>query len=139
MQLSINEAANFENISRQAIYVAIREGRINAQKNGGRWIISWDNLHEYRRHRYDRTKSKFNNQLIFDKEKGLYSATEAAYLLDRPVQHVYYACRDGKIKFQKTGHKDSIWVIHIDDIKDYKMRLPKLRKIRCDKRIIHGI
>lgn len=114
--LSITEAAAMNDVTRQAIYVAIKLNKLKAKKDDARWTISLNDLEEYRKHKYSRAKSIFNGELLFDNKKGYYSVNQVAKMLDVPAQKVYYATRSGKMKAHRKG---SAWVIHVDDVKKY--------------------
>lgn len=115
--VSITEAARINNVTRQAIYVAIKQNKLRARKNRTRWQIHLKDLEDYRRSKYSRTKSVFNGELLFDNEKGFFSVNQTAKMLGVPAQKIYYATRVGMLKATRKG---SAWVIHIDEIKRYK-------------------
>jgi len=114
---TITEAARLNNVTRQAIYVAIKQKKLKATKYDTRWIIRLEDLEEYKRGKYSREKSIFDGELIFDKEKGFYSINQAAKLLNVPAQKIYYATRVGHLKAIRKG---AAWVVHVDDINGYK-------------------
>lgn len=114
--VSITEAAKLNKVTRQAIYVAIKLNKLKARKETSRWTIHLDDLEEYRKQKYSRTKSMHNGELIFDTTKGYYSVKQAARILQVPAQKIYYATRIGVLKAHRKG---AAWVIHIEDIKDY--------------------
>ncbi|HLB58854.1 MAG TPA: helix-turn-helix domain-containing protein [Bdellovibrionota bacterium] len=115
--VSITEAARINNVTRQAIYVAIKQKKLKASKEATRWTINLEDLEEYRRNKYSRTKSMFNGELLFDERKGYYSVNQAARILNVPAQKIYYATRVGLMKAHRKG---AAWVIHVDDIKYYQ-------------------
>jgi len=115
--VSITEAARINNVTRQAIYVAIKQKKLKATKDSTRWTIHLDDLEEYRANKYSRTKSIFDGELLFDNRKGFYSVNQAARYLNVPAQKVYYATRVGLLKAHRKG---AAWVIHIDDLKGYQ-------------------
>ena len=115
--VSITEAARINNVTRQAIYVAIKQKKLKATKDATRWTIHLDDLEEYRQNKYSRTKSMFNGELLFDNRKGYYSVNQAAKLLNVPAQKIYYATRVGLLKATRRG---AAWVIMNDDIKAYQ-------------------
>lgn len=115
--VSITEAARINNVTRQAIYVAIKQKKLKATKDSTRWTIHLDDLEEYRNNKYSRTKSMFDGELLFDRDKGYYSVNQAAKLLGVPAQKIYYATRVGLLKAHRKG---AAWVIHIEDIKSYQ-------------------
>ncbi|HET7336298.1 MAG TPA: helix-turn-helix domain-containing protein [Candidatus Nitrosotalea sp.] len=130
IMLSITEAAKFLSVSNGAIRQAMRLNRLHPVKpNGRNWAFSIDQLNEYKNNRYSRKVSKFNGALLFDKSKGEYSVGEVSNLLGCGVQHLYYACRKNKIRTEKKGYA---WVIHIDDINEYR-KVMKLGKKRASK------
>ncbi|MBY0529191.1 MAG: helix-turn-helix domain-containing protein [Rhabdochlamydiaceae bacterium] len=115
--VTLSEAAKINNVTRQAIYVAIKQKKLKAYKNPTRWIIDLDDLEAYRKMKYSRTKSLFNGELLFDNKKGYYSIQQAAKLLNVPYQKIYYATRIGLLKASRKG---AAWVVHIDDLKEYQ-------------------
>lgn len=115
--VSITEAARINNVTRQAIYVAIKQKKLKATKDSTRWTIHLDDLEEYRRNKYSRTKSMFDGELLFDNRKGYFSINQAAKLLNVPAQKIYYATRVGLLKASRKG---AAWVVHSDDIKAYQ-------------------
>ncbi len=115
-RVSIPQAAKLHNVTRQAIYVAVKQNKLRASK-GTRWEIDLRDLEEYKRNRYSRTKSLFQGELLFDNEKGFYSVNQAAEILNVPIQKIYYATRMGTMKGSRRG---AAWVIHISEIERYK-------------------
>lgn len=115
--VSITEAARINNVTRQAIYVAIKQKKLKATKDATRWTINLDDLEEYRTNKYSRTKSIFEGELLFDQRKGFFSVNQTAKLLGVPAQKIYYATRVGLLKAVRKG---AAWVIHESDIKGYQ-------------------
>jgi len=115
--VSITEAARINNVTRQAIYVAIKQKKLRASKDATRWTIDLDDLEEYRRKKYSRAKSTHNGELIFDNEKGFFSVNQVAKMLGVPPQKIYYATRIGLLKAIRKG---AAWVIHSDDVRAYQ-------------------
>jgi len=52
--VSITEAARINGVTRQAIYVAIKQKKLKARKDSTRWTIHLDDLEEYRKQKYSR-------------------------------------------------------------------------------------
>ena len=115
--VSITEAARINNVTRQAIYVAIKQRKLKAHKDSTRWTIDLSDLEEYRTNKYSRTKSIFDGELLFDNVKGYYSVNQVAQLLGVPAQKIYYATRVGLLKAIRKG---AAWVIHMNDVKGYQ-------------------
>lgn len=115
--LTINEAAEYNDVTRQAIYVAIKLNKLKAVKQDSRWTISLDDLNEYCAHKYSRSKSTYNGELIFDNKRGTYSINQVARMLNVPAQKVYYATRSGHMNASRKG---AAWVVHVDEVNRYR-------------------
>ncbi len=115
--VSITEAARINNVTRQAIYVAIKQKKLKATKESTRWTIRLEDLENYRKNKYSRKKSTFEGELLFNNNLGYYSVNEVAKMLNVPAQKIYYATRVGHLKAVQKG---AAWVIHIDDVRSYK-------------------
>lgn len=115
--VSITQAAKLNNVTRQAIYVAIKLKKLRASKNASRWTINMDDLEDYRKNKYSRTKSMFNGELLFNNHEGYFSVNQVAEILGVPAQKVYYATRIGLMKAHRRG---AAWVIHKDDVRSYR-------------------
>ncbi|WP_213358034.1 helix-turn-helix domain-containing protein [Chlamydiifrater phoenicopteri] len=114
--VSITQAAKLNSVTRQAIYVAIKQKKLRAVKTT-RWEIDLKDLEDYKRNRYSRKKSVYNGELVFDNEKGYFSVNQVAEMLGVPVQKIYYATRTGAITGSRKG---AAWVIHESEIARYK-------------------
>lgn len=117
--LSITKAAQVLGVTRQAAYIAMKNGRIPATKcpNTKKWLVTVEDVLSYKQNKYSRDLSKHNGELIFDKSKGFHSVGEAAKVLGVPAQKIYYAVRLGLLKSHRRG---AAWVIHIDDVRAYE-------------------
>lgn len=134
--VSITEAARLNNVTRQAIYVAIKLKKLRATKSetSSRWTIRLEDLENYRKEKYSRAKSTFDGELIFDSCKGYFSVNQTAKMLNVPAQKIYYATRIGALKAHRKG---AAWVMHLSDIEEYKKRLAskKIEKAKDDMAI----
>jgi excisionase family DNA binding protein len=115
--VSITEAARLNNVTRQAIYVAIKQKKLKAYKDATRWTIDLEDLENYKKSKYSRTKSMFEGELLFDNRKGYFSVNQVAKMLNVPAQKIYYATRVGLLKATRKG---AAWVIHTEDLKGYQ-------------------
>lgn len=115
--VSITEAAQLNRVTRQAIYVAIKLKKLKATKEASRWLINVQDLLDYRKEKYSRSRSTFEGELLFDNHKGYYSVNQVAKMLNVPAQKLYYATRAGYLKASRKG---AAWVIHADDMKGYQ-------------------
>jgi len=123
---SITEAAKMNNVTRQAVYVAIKQKKMKATKCDGRWVIHIDDLEEYKKNKYSREKSIYDGELLFDNEKGVFSINQTAKVLNVPAQKIYYATRVGQLKAYRKG---AAWVISIDEINQYKEKYLNKRSV----------
>jgi excisionase family DNA binding protein len=123
--VSISEAAEINEVTRQAIYVAIKLNKLKAKKESTRWTIQLDDLEAYRNQKYSRSKSTYNGELLFDHSKGYYSINQVADMLKVPNQKIYYATRAGHLKAHRKG---AAWVVHMDDVKQYQDKHLKQKK-----------
>jgi excisionase family DNA binding protein len=130
--VSITEAAKINKVTRQAIYVAIKQKKLKARKDTTRWVIDLEDLEEYRNNKYSRAKSMFNGELLFDNKKGYYSVKQVAQMLSVPVQKIYYATRVGLLKASRKG---AAWVIHIEDVQSYKRNYLEKRAVARNQQI----
>ena len=115
--VSITEAAKINNVTRQAIYVAIKQNKLKAKKDTTRWTIHLDDLAEYRKNKYSRSKSVFDGDLLFDNARGYYSVNQVAKILGVPAQKIYYALRTSMLKSTRKG---AAWVIHVNNVEEYR-------------------
>lgn len=125
--VSITEAAKLNNVTRQAIYVAIKQNKLRATKKT-RWEIDLTDLEEYRKNKYSRAKSMFQGELLFDNDRGYYSVNQVARILTVPAQKIYYALRTGMITSSRKG---AAWVIHKEDVERYKDEYLEKKKRRA--------
>lgn len=115
--VSITEAARINNVTRQAIYVAIKQRKLRAKKESTRWTIDLKDLEDYRNNKYSRAKSMFQGELLFDNNQGYFSVNQIAKMLGVPAQKIYYATRVGLLQAHRKG---AAWVIHVDDVRKYR-------------------
>ena len=121
-KLTIAEVAAMQGVTRQAVYIAVKAGRLKASKPTAetrKWMIALADVEEYTKNKYSRVNSKYKGELTFDRIKGEYSVSQAAEFLGVATQKLYYATRIGILKATRKG---TAWVIHIDDIQEFQER-----------------
>jgi excisionase family DNA binding protein len=101
--LTVSQAAKKHGVTRQAIFFAIKMKRLNARKENETWLIAASDLKDYYESKYSRARSIKEGKLIFDKDQGFYSISEAADILGKNMNHVYYLVRMGKLKTHRQG------------------------------------
>ena len=116
--MSLNECAEYGKVTRQAIYVAIRKKQLVATMKDNRWHILRADYDNYRANKYNRDKRIFENEPVYDLEKGHFSVHQVVRVFSETLgrayslQHIYYLLRTGQIKGFKKG---SSWVILKED------------------------
>lgn len=115
-KITLTDSARYLQITRQAVYVAVKHGKLPGTKIDNRWMFTYEDLNHYRDTKYSRLKSRINGELVFDLSKGKISAAHAAKMLKVPIQHIYYALRVGNLKSHRKG---SAYVILEQDVKAY--------------------
>lgn len=113
--LTVSQAAKKNGVTRQAIFFAIKMKRLNAKKYDNTFLITEKDLEEYTKTRYTRSKSRKNDELIFDKSKGFFSIAEAAKFLNKNYNQIHYLVRMGILKSHRQGS-----AIVIQDLEIYK-------------------
>jgi excisionase family DNA binding protein len=117
--LTVSQAAKKNEVTRQAIFFAIKMKRLNAKKENGTWLIAESDLKDYLENKYCRSKSRNEGELIFDKSKGFYSIAEAADYLGKNTNHIYYLVRMGKLKSHRQGSAIVIKDIELHNYADF--------------------
>jgi hypothetical protein len=102
------EAAKHLCVSKHAVYLAVRNNRLNAIKINGRWSFTLQDLEDYKNIKYKRDLSY--------RGADEYTVEEAAKYLNCTEVHLYYACRTYKIPFIDN----SPILIKVKDLDEYK-------------------
>jgi excisionase family DNA binding protein len=116
--MTITEAARHARVSRQAIYVALRDNRLKGAIRGRKWFIKREDLDFYRSQKYIGDNRKNNGARIFNLEEGRYSVHQLSKFMTMglgrpyPMQRVYFVLRRGRIKAMRVG---AAWVIMKED------------------------
>lgn len=116
--LTISEAAKEARVSRQAIYVALRDKRLKGFQHHRKWFINKTDLDFYRSQKYIGDNRKNNGEPIFDLEKGLYSVHQLSKFMSEglrrpyPMQRIYFLLNRGRIRAHRVG---AAWIIMKED------------------------
>lgn len=117
---SLKEAAEYMHVERQAVYAAIKKGKLKTTRIGKRHLILKADVMEYQASKYNRDFRMYEGEKLFDIAKGHLSvnhvAKTIAAALKQPydIQKIYYLIRSGQLKAAK---KAGAWVISIEDAK----------------------
>jgi hypothetical protein len=119
---TLAQAADYAHVERQAIFVAIRDGKLIAEKRpkGGLlcWFVKRSDLDAYRASKYIRDKRIVDGQKLFDIENGRLSVFHLSKLLTKklkrpyPTARIYHLLYTGALRASK---KANAWVISAED------------------------
>lgn len=116
--LLLRECSEYGHVMRQAIFVAIKKGRLKATKVRGRWVIRRGDYDAYRADKYNRDIAKIGDEYVFDAEKGHFSLRQIAKVFSvtigvpYSVQRLYYLVRTGQLPAFRKGVS---WVVLKED------------------------
>lgn len=102
--LTLTDAAEEMRSSRQAVYIAIRKGRLKAAQIHRHWWVRRGDLTEYRSMRYCRLYSTYQGEPLYDLEKGEFGPEHAAKYLGVPKNKIYYLITKGELRVSRRGH-----------------------------------
>lgn len=121
--VTVSQAAKIKNVTRQAVYLAIKLKRLKAYRHNDRWKVFLTDLKSYDDKRFSRVyHSTVNGKPVFDESKGIVSVERAAQLINVPRQKLYYAIRSGKLK---ATRKKAAWVVNVLDLFAYHHTSPR--------------
>lgn len=101
--LTITEASERFDITRQAIVLAIKAKRLDAVKVKGKWRFSEKDWYSYLSSKYDRKHSLRDGVHLYDLENGMLSPGMVAKEFGVKTQHLYYLIRKRFIPYSKNG------------------------------------
>lgn len=110
----LKQAAQYAHVTRQAPYVAVKNGKIKAIMKNRKWYISKKDLDEYRANKYNPDFKMREGEFVFDMDKGHFSVQHVSKVVSHalgheyPFQHIYYLLRTGQLKGFRKGRA---WII----------------------------
>mgnify|MGYP001607392692 CR=1 FL=1 len=110
------------NVTASALYSAIYQGKLKAQRINKRWLISPEDLKNYRVNKYNPAFRMSDGVTIVSLQEGRLSTEHVAKILSLElkklvsVDHVRRLVKLGKIKASKTR---SLWVVQKDDLLEF--------------------
>lgn len=113
MEMTITEAAKVRNVTRQAIYLAIKEGRLKVIKRGKLQKVKLESLIELEKTRYVRAAKVFQGEDLYSDKKGIISPPKASKLTGLSTQAIYNGIYSGKLKAIRKGRA---WIILVKDL-----------------------
>lgn len=91
---TITEAAEYLSMTRQAIFLAIRQKRLKAEKNGKLWFMTKEDIIDYLNAKYVRPNRC---------KAGEVTIREASELLCLDTQRIYYLVYCNAVKWEKRN------------------------------------
>ena len=115
---SLNGAADYLGVTRQAVYVALTKMRIKYRKIDGKIEIKKGQLDAYKASRYNRAiTTKVNGSLLYGNNfVNLSMAQEVSKI---PRYHFYFAIRNGRIPYERHGCS---YVLRLVDVINYSQK-----------------
>lgn len=108
-KITLAEAASIGHVSYQAIFMAIKKGRLKGWREKKRWMTSQEDFQEYRESKHVTENRKVEGKFIYNVEEGTFSMTQAATLISHhlrqpyPRSKVYYMMRVGVLPAHRKG------------------------------------
>jgi len=118
--MTVTQAAKVRNVTRQAIYLAIKEGRLKVYRNGRVQKVSLGHLMDLENNRWMRLVKVYEGEKLYDEKKGTLSPPKAAKLTGLPVTKIYYGLYSGNLKAERKG---KAWVIQAKDLIPFQTNL----------------
>lgn len=122
---TVKQVCTLLGLTRQGIYLAIRNKRLKSRKVFGRYIVIGIDLLSYVKNKYSRALSHRDGKLLFP--AGTYSCGDLASVLQCPTHVLYYLVYRQKIPFQRKG---SSYIFNKKDIPIFKEAIDCIRKKR---------
>ena len=127
--LTIGEASRIVGVSKQAVYLAIKYGKLKAYKRGYQWFIKLADLDLYQKEKYSRKNSKkANGELLHDNAKGEYSVTQLAKIAECSPMRIYYLIRNGFLK--EFRYRTAHIVLVEGPLSTLKERIEKMYQVK---------
>lgn len=112
--LTISQLTDKYHITRQTLFIKIKDGRLKATKKKGKWCIREKDYLSYIKDRYHRY---LDNGVKFFDGKNVFSPRQVSQKLKCSVQKIYYDLRRGRLPASRYRYA---WVITLEDFKCYK-------------------
>jgi hypothetical protein len=120
---TLAESAEYSHIGTTAILLAIKRGKLKAEKQQVgkryRWFVTQADLDEYRKNKFSRERLLHKGRPIYDIDGGRLGTYHAAKVLSEllgkpyPIENVYRAIKTGRMIATRCGFR---WVIEKEEI-----------------------
>jgi len=117
-EMTLSQASEYMGITRQAMYVAILNGRVECKQfENGRYSIKRSALEKYKASKYDRRLTfRHNGEQILKPGSGLVNTAMAANIIGIPTQALYYFVRKGALPYELAGKQ---YIFRLRDIEAF--------------------
>ena len=114
--LTVDKAAKYLKVSRQAIYIALVKKLIKGEKQSNRWLLTKKDLDDYQKNRWSRINKQYEGEPVFDSDN--LSVAQASSLIRQPNNFLYARIRNGKIKAYRKG---CTWIIPKSELSKFTL------------------
>jgi hypothetical protein len=121
---TLNQVADILKVTRQAIYLSKKYGKIKPIEKDGHPLFSLKEIARFKGQKYKRDKH-FTD--------GYVSSKKAANLTGIPLQRIYYLIYNNKLK---AIRKSGMWFILEKDLMECKV-FGKVKRIKDDRKVLH--
>jgi hypothetical protein len=119
-KLTVTQASKlFGEKTVQALYQAIKKGRLKAFYEEKKWWITKQDLIIYHETKHSRIEARYAGAPLYDMEAGEISVSQAAKMCGLKPQHLYNQLRRGAIRGIKRGE---FWVLTREQVADFYSR-----------------
>lgn len=122
--ITLREACKMMKVTRQAVALAFKKGRLTKYKKDNRIYLDRNNVQEYLDNKYSRKIALYNGELLYDPAKGECSVQDAAHKLGLSAQKLYYAIRRGRLNHTKKGGQIVLFDKDVQEFEEYLSRQP---------------
>lgn len=122
---TVPQAAKSQNVTRQALYLAIRENKLKTFKDhkNDRLLVLQSDLKRYVDNKYSRKeRAFFEGKPLYDEKAGELTMQMAADRIGVDRQTLYHACRKGMLKYIR---RSTAMIVREEDLNSYWCRYVK--------------
>jgi hypothetical protein len=111
--LNTSQVAKYHGVTISAVRLAIKNGRLKAEKKNHIFQIAFKDLIDFIESRYSRKLSLVDGEKLYDVEKGLYDIKSASEIFMYPIQKFYYGIRKKNLPYTR---KNKAYILKEEDI-----------------------
>lgn len=101
--LKISEIADWLNLGRQTVYLAIRNQKLKSDKIKNKFYAKFADVENWQKRKYSRDYCTENGERLFDPEKNRWSVKQLSKILEVAEYRIYYLISKGELPFKRVG------------------------------------